>query len=369
MIIGDEKNLVLLSTGRNKNLFIWELKNQVEYGLGEGSLISVTYLEDKIDISSSSVHKNITINGNNTNEQNGVIFRAKFRCIPGDIDILKAALANCILLRYVYEEEVVAAVGIDQLWRNLHEKSLILSVSDIHFIGRRIKVQKIIEQGKAKILPKSKKRKANELTSGKDVYKENKPSVQRAVEEKILSRDRLILDSNRVRDDKEVISEKKEITDENFYLENELKDSKYEKIDLKSNDLNIMDKKSVNNEDEFSINVHLLSDLRGVTNIDEKKTMYYGAIHFCDGGDLLFRNLNKNLNQEKRKLSSSSANVLVNGISSNKSTFPTALSSNSTTTMDFDRCYLTVSSARVIPGAVVVDPFAGNCVHYLCLRG
>jgi hypothetical protein len=368
MIIGDEKNLVLLSTGRNKNLFIWELKNQVEYGLGEGSLISVTYIEDKIDISSSNVQRNITANANNTDEKNGVIFRAKFRCLPGDINILKAALANCILLRYVYEEEVVAAIGTDQLWRNLHDKSLTSFVSDIHFIGRRVKVQKIIQQGKEKILPKSKKRKATELTSEKDVYKENNQSVQRDVEEKILSHDGLILDSKRLRDDKEVISDKKGITDENIYLENEKTDSKNATIDLKSNYLNIMDIESINNNDEISINVHLLSDLRGVTNIDEKKTMYYGAIHFCDGGDLLFRNLNKNLNQEKRKLSSSSTNVLANGISS-KSTFPTAQSSNSTTTMDFDRCYLTVSSARVIPGAVVVDPFAGSCVHYLYLRG
>jgi hypothetical protein len=103
MVRDGEKNLVLLSTGRNKNLFTWELKNQVEYGLGEGSLIGVTYLKEEIGISSGNV--------NVSDEQSGVFFRATFRCIPVDIDILKAALANCILLRYVYEEEVVAAIG------------------------------------------------------------------------------------------------------------------------------------------------------------------------------------------------------------------------------------------------------------------
>lgn len=103
VIKGDEKNLVLLSTGRNKNLFTWELKNQVEYGLGEGSLIGVTYLKEEIFNSSGNV--------SDSDGQSGVFFRATFRCIPVDIDILKAALANCILLRYAYEEEVVAAIG------------------------------------------------------------------------------------------------------------------------------------------------------------------------------------------------------------------------------------------------------------------
>jgi hypothetical protein len=111
MIRRDEKNLVLLSTGRNKNLFTWELKNQVEYGLGEGSLIGVTYLKVEIGISSDKVANNILAKVNDSDEQSGVFFRATFRCIPVDIDILKAALANCILLRYAYEEEVVAAIG------------------------------------------------------------------------------------------------------------------------------------------------------------------------------------------------------------------------------------------------------------------
>jgi hypothetical protein len=196
---------------------------------------------------------------------------------------------------------------------------------DIHFIGRRVKVQKVIEQGKAKLHPKSKKRKANDLTSD------------------------VIPDCNEI---------------EKSVLKNEI-------LDLKSNDLNSMNIELINNGDKISINVHLLSDLRGVTNIDEKKTIYYGAICFCDGGDLLFRNFNKNQNILKRKFLLSSSNDNKNGILNNKSTFPTAQSSNSTTTMDFDRCYLTVSSARVIPGAVVIDPFAGsgNILHMASVFG
>ncbi len=112
------KNIVLLSTGRNKNLVAWELRNQISYCLGETALVSITYLDNEIDISTENKTSAIALNIDDSVEQNGVFFKAKVQCIPAEIDILKAALANCILLRYVYEEEVVAAVGRFKLQTN-----------------------------------------------------------------------------------------------------------------------------------------------------------------------------------------------------------------------------------------------------------
>ena len=76
--------------------------------------------------------------------------------------------------------------------------------------------------------------------------------------------------------------------------------------------------------------IHLLSDLRGLTNADEKNMLYYAAAFYCSGGDSASQKFEKKYNSKSTNAYTDSARTL--GVQN-----ALATSSNSTTVMDFLR--------------------------------
>lgn len=132
------KTLILLATGRDRDLVEWELRNQSSYI--SVPLISFSSFLDRCDGDSSSVSgdrkKDITESTSNASSirqkrtSNEVFFKAKFDCWGHPEHILQAVIANCILVRCAYDEELVSyALGAEQLWKNLFEMNVASSVT------------------------------------------------------------------------------------------------------------------------------------------------------------------------------------------------------------------------------------------------
>lgn len=138
------RSLILLTTGRRKDLVFWEIKNQADYaGI---PLLSMTSISNGSTVRSNDVvtpAQNIPNGKENSSENIGpdsskfkeLLFRVCFDCSPADIDILKKILGNCILLRSAYEEAVAEAIGTDQLWTVLAEMDLVSSVSSKYLLS------------------------------------------------------------------------------------------------------------------------------------------------------------------------------------------------------------------------------------------
>lgn len=75
-------------------------------------------------------------------------------------------------------------------------------------------------------------------------------------------------------------------------------------------------------------NLHLLCDLRGLTNSDEKLAIYYAAELYCSGGDSACQKFSKIYAKKDKEHSSRAHSSL------------SARTSNSTTAMDFERSSL-----------------------------
>jgi hypothetical protein len=131
------KSLILLSTGRNRDLVEWELKNQSLYvGI---PLISFSPFLDRSDSGSCKLYGDGKISeaestGNASTIRhkktlNEVLYKAEFDCSSHSDHVLKAVIGNCILLRCAYEEPVSCSVGTEQLWKNLLEIDLATSVT------------------------------------------------------------------------------------------------------------------------------------------------------------------------------------------------------------------------------------------------
>lgn len=117
------KCLILLTTGRGRDLVMWELKNQAAYA--NVPLLSISNLSN----TSSGSISDCVVTCAAKKRLNEVLFRAVFSCPAGCEPILKSVLSNCILLRSAYDQEVCSAAGTDQLWSNLFQMGLSSSVS------------------------------------------------------------------------------------------------------------------------------------------------------------------------------------------------------------------------------------------------
>ena len=171
-------------------------------------------------------------------------------------------------------------------------------------MGRKVKLEKILRDAKSKLNGKSRKRKLNEDDSnnanGKGCHTESRG------------------------DDDSHQSKRK---------------SKAEKIEEteKTEKTEMIEKK-----DKRDIDIHLLSDLRGLTNLEERNAKYYAAELFCSGGDNACRSFSKNYSK-KMTLQFSSSSPFSSSTSSSpsfsSSSAPlcSAKSSHSTTAMDFER--------------------------------
>ena len=118
------QSLVLLSTGRRSDMVNWEIQNQA--ALADTPLISFCRLS-RTAIRGDVNHIGIaadTDEGGSKRKVNEVLFRATFDCQPARIGLLKDAIANCILIRSAYEDEVTSALGIDQLWGDLNRMGM-----------------------------------------------------------------------------------------------------------------------------------------------------------------------------------------------------------------------------------------------------
>ena len=89
--------------------------------------------------------------------------------------------------------------------------------------------------------------------------------------------------------------------------------------------------------------LHILADYRGLSTSQEAQAMCYVCRYFCDGGDQFCRTMGREAH-----------------ISNHQPSVHTSLSAHATTRMDFTRSYLTVTSARIQKGMVVLDPFVGS---------
>jgi hypothetical protein len=87
----------------------------------------------------------------------------------------------------------------------------------------------------------------------------------------------------------------------------------------------------------------LLADLRSKSQADEKNSIYF-LVRLCTHG------IGPTVKEYSRKFS---RDVFLSS--------STSAGSNSTTALDFDRCFLACSLALVRPGECVLDPFAGSC--------
>ena len=97
-----------------------------------------------------------------------------------------------------------------------------------------------------------------------------------------------------------------------------------------------------NNNHDSNPPLHLLADYRGLSTVQEAQAMCYVCRYFCDGGDQTCRMMGDH------------------AFVSDQQSVHTSLSAHATTRMDFTRSYLTVTSARIRSGMVVLDPFAGS---------
>ena len=138
------KSLILLTTGRRRDLVAWEIKNQADYaGVPLLSLTSISSVDtacsdDLLTIASEcdkecsehhDIHSDKYFSTSDNDKFKKVLYRARFSCKTSEIDLLKNVLGNCILLRSAYEEEVAQAIGTDQLWNVLDEKGFSSSVT------------------------------------------------------------------------------------------------------------------------------------------------------------------------------------------------------------------------------------------------
>lgn len=108
--------------------------------------------------------------------------------------------------------------------------------------------------------------------------------------------------------------------------------------------LNIVNSTS-NSRDRPDMELHVLGDFRLIEHSNEQSTKVFGAQLFCEGADILARAL-------EGELKSTSTTTLLAGACSNTASF--------TTTLDFLRCYLSASFAKIGVGDLVLDPFAGS---------
>ena len=131
------KSLILLTTGRNRDLVKWELTNQSLYSgiplisfspfLDRSSSDSCRlYGDGKMDVTESTGNASTIRQRKALNE---VLFKAELDCSGHADHVLQAVVANCILLRNAYEEVVSYSVGTEQLWKNLLEMNLASSVT------------------------------------------------------------------------------------------------------------------------------------------------------------------------------------------------------------------------------------------------
>jgi hypothetical protein len=165
---------------------------------------------------------------------------------------------------------------------------------DINFIGRRIKAEKVIEQALAKLNKKSGKRKSED----------DAETVTMGVSE---------------------IENENENENENVNRINPKKE-----IKQLSHDDTECSQESNKRTPKNSSDIHLLSDLRGLTNADEKNMLYFAAAFYCSGGDSASQKFEKKYNSKGTNLYTDSARTL--GVQN-----ALATSSNSTTVMDFLR--------------------------------
>ena len=183
------------------------------------------------------------------------------------------------------------------------------NATDVHFIGRRVKIEKFLRDMNSDLKSKqSKKRKSRSDENGAD-YSLNSGKVLK--EEN--------LNDTLLREEREVV-----YVDENVER-NVLEASNASNISNQEVDI---DKHIHERKD-----IHLLSDLRGLTNSQEKIARYYAAHFFCYGGDNSCKKISKYFD---KKVGESS--IKLNEMTSLHSTsYPTSISANSTTAMDFER--------------------------------
>lgn len=139
-----------------------------------------------------------------------------------------------------------------------------------------------------------------------------------------------------------------EIENENKHqseIENENEDRINPKIEMKQ--LSHVDTESSEESNKrapkISSNIHLLSDLRGLTNADEKHMLYYAAAFYCSGGDSVSQKFEKKYNSKGTNIYTDSAETL--GVQN-----ALATSSNSTTVMDFLRYEVRTSVRTLLLG-------------------
>ena len=128
-IKSERKSLILLATGRCRDLVEWELKNQCSYSgvpLVAFSALLVRFESDGCRLSCDGKINGTTDTSSSAAAAvkqrkifNEVLFKAEFDCSDHPDHVLKSVIANCILLRCAYEEVVSYAVGTEQLWKNL----------------------------------------------------------------------------------------------------------------------------------------------------------------------------------------------------------------------------------------------------------
>jgi hypothetical protein len=126
-------------------------------------------------------------------------------------------------------------------------------------------------------------------------------------------------------------------------------------------------------------NINILADLRGISNENEKKVNFYASPFYCNGGEKKSKEFIKKYEREKR-------------LEAVSRVIDSAITVNSTTAMDFERyeppddpktlaltitftstvaltqispdrnlrSYLTVTAAQIEKGSIVLDPFAGS---------
>ena len=180
--------------------------------------------------------------------------------------------------------------------------------TDVHFIGRRVKVEKFLRDMNSNLnlnSKQSRKRKSrsdengvdNSLISGKVLKEENQ-------------NDTIILEER-----------------ESACVDEKVKRNVEEVSNITDREGNI--EKSIQKRDE----IHLLSDLRGLTNLQEKVAQYYAAQFFCAGGDNSCKKFSKFFDNKFVETSLKSKEMT----SSSTTSFSTSISSNSTTVMDFER--------------------------------
>jgi hypothetical protein len=294
----EQKCLILLTRDRGRDLVMWELKNQAAYA--NVPLLSMSSLSG----TGTFLTNDSTVTCEANKKLNEVLFRAVFSCPKGCEPILKSVLSNCILLRSAYDQELCSAAGMDKLLSDLFEMGLSSSVScepllclliydvaieehvilsiesfhlhqsssidssllslrkyisclindvskyaDANFIGRnrRVKGEKFVEQAFSKLSAKSK---ISTLSPESKKRKRNR------------------------NEDEDTENESKT---------NDQKDEGSCELIASSEVRSNMVDDGVNRGTVK--NLHLLCDLRGFTNSEEKTAISYAAAWYCRGGD------------------------------------------------------------------------------------